>query len=98
MRRGWVVEYRDGTIINENQMSWNKLPNRKDIIRLSLKWDGKQWDLRNKEAYAQKKRAMSAPGCPNIFIIARYIGYYEGAKKIFYKVDEFTGQMTMETN
>jgi Cft2 family RNA processing exonuclease len=97
MQRGWEVEYKDGTVINEDQMSWNKLPNRNDIIRLSLKWDGKQWHLRNKEAYAQKKRGMAIPGRAEAFIIARYIGYYEGAKKVFYKVDEATGQMTLET-
>ena len=83
MQRGWEVEYKDGTVINEDQMSWNKLPNRNDIIRLSLKWDGKQWHLRNKEAYAQKKRGMAVPGISDAFIIARYIGYYEGAKKVF---------------
>jgi len=96
MKRGWEVEYPDGTTINENQMNWKKLPNKKDIVRLSLKWDGKQWDLRNKEAYAQKKRGMAVPGYPKTFLIARYIGYYEGSKKIFYKVDEATGQMTLE--
>jgi hypothetical protein len=40
---------------------------------------------------------MAVPGHPEAFIIARYIGYYEGAKKVFYKVDEATGQMTLET-
>ena len=96
MQRGWEVEYKDGTVINEDQMEWNKLPNRKEIIRLSLKWDGRQWDLRNKEAYAQKKRGMAVPGHPNTYLIARYIGYYEGNKKVFYKVDEATGKMTIE--
>jgi len=36
------------------------------------------------------------PGGGDFVIEARYIGYYEGNKKIFYKVDEFTGQMKSE--
>ncbi len=98
MKRGWEVEYKDGQVINESQRDWYKLPNKQNIVRLTLKWDGKRWDIRDKEAYIQQKRAMSAPSAEprEGFVIARYIGYYEGNKKILYKVDEFTGQMTLE--
>ena len=27
IRRGWEVEYSNGTIINENQMEWKKISN-----------------------------------------------------------------------
>ena len=96
MQRGWEVEFKDGKIVNEDQMDWMKLPNKKDIVRLSLKWDGRQWDIRNKEAYIQKKRAMAIPGHSQTFILARYIGYYEGGNKVLFKVCEFTGKMTLQ--
>jgi hypothetical protein len=98
MKRGWEVEYKDGKIVNEDQVDWMQLPKKKDIVRLSLKWDGRQWDLKGRKAYIQKKRAMSIPGRPETFIIARYIGYYDegGVNKILYRVCEFTGQMTLQ--
>ena len=96
IRRGWEVEYSNGTIINENQMEWKKLP-KVDIIRVTLHFDGKRWDIHDKAAYVQKKRASVVPGVQDSFMIeSRSIGYYEENKKVWYTVDEFTGQMKME--
>ena len=96
IRRGWEAEYVDGTIINEDQMEWKKIP-KVGMVRVTLHFDGKQWNLHNKIAYVQKKRASVVPGVPDSFMIeSRSIGYYEGNKKVWYTVDEFTGQMKME--
>jgi hypothetical protein len=96
IRRGWEVEYVDGTIINENQMGWKELP-KINIVRVTLHFDGKRWDVHNKAAYVQKKRASVVPGVPDSFMIeSRSIGYYEEDKKVWYTVNEFTGQMKME--
>ena len=96
IRRGWEAEYQDGTVINENQMEWKKIP-KVGIVRVTLHFDGRQWDLQNKIAYVQKKRASVVPGVAESFMIeSRSIGYYEGNKKVWYTVDEFTGQMKME--
>ncbi len=96
IRRGWEAEYSDGTIINENQMDWKKIP-KVGIIRLTLYYDGRQWNIENKVAYVQKKRASMIPGVQESFVVeSRSIGYYEGNKKVWYTVDEFTGQMKME--
>jgi len=96
MRRGWEVEYSDGTTIKENQMDWKNIP-KIGIIRLTLHYDGRRWDIHNKIAYVQKKRGSAIPGDPTSFRIeSRSIGYYEGNKKIWYTVDEFTGRMKME--
>ena len=100
MRRGWEVKYADGTVIKESQMSWKKLP-KFNIIRLTLHFDGRQWDLDNKLAYDQKKRASMAPGQQDSFQVeSRSVGYYDSIKgesvKIWYNVNEFTGKMTME--
>ena len=93
--RGWQVELKDGTIINENQMPWKKVP-KKNIIRLSLLYDGRKWDLKNKQAYFIRTSASVVPGIQESFRVEkRTVGYYEGASKIFYTVDEFTGQFNM---
>ena len=94
-RRGWEAELRDGTIIREGQTEWKKVP-KKAITRLSLFYDGRHWDLTDKEAYFIKNRASAVPGVPESFRIEqRTIGFYEGANKICYTVDEGTGKFEM---
>lgn len=96
MRRGWEAEYKNGIVIKETEMEWIKIP-KVDMIRLTLRYDGKQWDIHNKPAYVQKKRASMVPGVAESFVVeSRSIGYYEGNQKVWYTVDEFTGQMKME--
>lgn len=96
MRRGWVVELDDGTIMTEEKYKWKDVPNIR-IKRLSLLYDGRRWDLENKQAYFVKNRASMAPGVASSFRIERRcIGYYEGAAKVHYYVDEFTGKFSMQ--
>ena len=100
MRRGWEVEYEDGTVIKEVQMAWRKIP-KINIVRVTLHYEGRRWDLTDKEAYDQKKRGSMVPGMPETFQIeSRSIGYYDIVNdepvKIWYTVNEFTGKMTME--
>ena len=96
MRRGWEVELKDGTIINENQMPWKKVP-KINIICLSLLYDGRKWDLHNKQAYFIRNQASVVPGVQESFQMEkRVIGYYEGATKVHYIVDEFTGRFEMK--
>jgi hypothetical protein len=96
MRRGWEVEYVDGRVIKEVQMKWINIP-KIDIVRVTLHYDGKRWDIHNKPAYVQKKRASMVPGVAESFVVeSRSIGYYEDSQKVWYTVDEFTGQMKME--
>lgn len=97
MRRGWEVELDDGNILNESMLSWKDVPKVR-IKRLTLRYDGREWNLQNKPAYFQKKRAYIIPGIDNMFIDARSIGYYdiESECKVWYTVDENTGIMKME--
>lgn len=81
-------------------MEWKLLP-KIDIIRITLRYDGREWNIHDKVAYVQKKRASMAPGVQESFQIeSRSIGYYDiidGKNcKVWYTVDEFTGKMTME--
>lgn len=96
MNRYWEVELQDGTILNETKVEWSQVP-KKAIIRLSLFFDGRRWDLTGKEAYFIKNRASVTPGVPESFRVERRsIGFYEGAKKVCYHVEESTGKFSME--
>lgn len=98
MPKGWIVVYKDGSIVTEQEMDWKKV-RKKDIKILALKWGSRYWTLSGKSSYLQFKRGamfvstagMSEPEC-----IERCIGYYEGASKIIYRVDENTGQMRID--
>lgn len=102
MPKGWVVKYEDGSIITEydrngTQRDWRKIP-KKGIQSLSLKWYTKHWTIQGKDIYLQKKRGWVVPQAgveqePNVQY--RYIGYWEGNSKVYYQVDELTGQMKM---
>ena len=96
MKRYWEVELKDGTILIEGQLEWKEVPKRA-IQRLSLFYDGRRWDLTDKEAYFIKYRASMVPGVKESFRLERRtIGFYEGANKICYHVDESTGKFSME--
>lgn len=100
MRRGWEAEFKDGRIVKETEIDWNKL-SRDGIVRLTLHYEGRRWDLIGKEAYTQKKRGSAVPGIKDSFMIeSRSVGYYEGNKKVWYTVNEHTGAMniTIEEN
>jgi len=94
--RGWCVEYKDGKEIYEGQAEWTEIP-KIDIVRLTLHYDGRRWDITEKDYYFQKKRASVISGIKDSFQIeSRSIGYYSGKNKIMYTVDEHTGRMKME--
>lgn len=94
--RGWEVELEDGTILWEKNLDWTKVPKNR-IVRLTLHYDGRQWDLEGKEAYLQKKRGSMIPFQPESFRVeSRSIGYYEGRSKVWYTINENTGKMNLE--
>lgn len=94
--RGWSVELKDGTVMIEGEYKWKDVPNR-DIVRLTLHYDNRRWDLTGKQAYFVRNSASMAPGIQESFRIERRcIGYYEGANKIHYIVDENTGKFSMK--
>ena len=96
MRRGWEVELSNGAILRESDLDWKKVP-KNQIVRLSLFYDGRQWDLSDKEAYFVKYRASVVPGIQESFRIERRtIGFYEGATKVCYHIEEATGEFSME--
>ena len=95
MRRGWEVQLKDGTILNEDQTTWKEIP-KNQITRLTLHYDGRSWNLEDKEAYFIRNRASVVPGFSESFQIEqRTIGFYDGTSKVYYTVDEFTGRFNI---
>ncbi len=103
MHRGWVVQYKDGTVICEDEMLWQKLPNKQEISRVILKWEDRTWSLDNKKHYTMPKKRgyidVNAGQVGQQGIDARFIGYYDtdAGCKVYIKVDEATGTMSYET-
>jgi hypothetical protein len=96
MQRGWEVELSNGVVLRESELDWKKVP-KNQIVRLSLFYDGRKWHLTGKEAYFVKYRGSVVPGIQDSFRIERRtIGFYEGANKICYHVDEATGKFNIE--
>lgn len=96
MKRGWEVELTNGVVLQEGEIDWRKVPKRQ-ISRLTLFYDGRRWDLMGKEAYFIKTRASVVPGISESYRIERRtIGYYQGANKICYHVEEGSGRFSME--
>lgn len=96
MKKGWEVELFNKAIIREGELDWKKVP-KNQIARLSLFYNGRRWDLTDKEAYFVKYRASMVPGIQDSFKIERRtIGYYEGCNKICYHVEEGSGKFSME--
>jgi hypothetical protein len=94
--RGWEVTLVNGTVIREGDMEWTEVP-KQNISYLTLRYDGRQWDINSKTEYYQKKQASVIPSMPGSFQIeSRSIGYYEGNSKVLYTVNEHTGRMKME--
>jgi hypothetical protein len=89
---GWEAEDEDGNKYREGQIEWKRVP-KKNLVRLSLfHYGGRRWDIVGKEAYFVRTKASVVPGVPESFRVEeRIIGYYEGASKVCYMVDEITG-------
>ena len=103
MKKGWVVQYKNNSVICEDEMSWQKLPNKKEIRRVILKWEDRMWSFDDKETYTVPKTRgyvdVNSTGIGNQGIHSRTIGYYdnEGKCKVIMRVEEDTGKMSYET-
>lgn len=97
--KGWIVIYKDGSLVVEGEMPWKKVVKRQ-IASLHLKWHDRFWDLYGKDSYVCFQRrsivVSSAGEQSSAEIAARCIGFYdELGRKIIYAVDEFTGKMSL---
>jgi hypothetical protein len=102
MPRGWIAQFRDGTIVCEDDMPWKKVPNKRNIRRMILKWEDRTWSFDDKENYTvPSKRGYIDVNMGGVSqgIHSRTIGYYsiEEHCKVIMRVDEATGKMALET-
>jgi len=99
MNRGWVVKYKDGTIIPEWEYGkpFSQLPTDSEISAVALVLDDRHWVLSGKQHYFAQKRESMLFGVSGALggrrIESRTIGYWEGGKKIKITVDENSGEM-----
>ena len=106
MPRGWVVVYKDGTAVCEDDMHWKKLPNKRDIKKVLLKYEDRIWSIDNQESYTVPTKkgyhdiSISAgeASISPMGIQSRTIGYYdtENKCKVILRCDESTGRITWE--
>ena len=102
MPRGWVVQYKDGSTVCEDDMPWGKVPNKREIQRMILKWEDRMWSIDDKENYTvPSKRGyidVNTVGFGKQGIHSRTIGYYDLAEKckVIMRVEEDTGKMSYE--
>jgi hypothetical protein len=104
MPRGWIVQYKDGTVLCEADMLWIKLPNKKNIDKVFLKWEERLWSIDDQEHFIVPAKRGYVDISPTGLISeggiqSRTIGYYdlENKCKVIYRVDEATGRMQHET-
>ena len=103
MHRGWVVQYHDGRVFCEDDMPWQKLPEKKNIRRVILKWNDRFWSLDDKEHYVAPTRRevidIQLGGISPSVVHSRTIGYYsmEENCKVILRVEESTGKPNWET-
>jgi hypothetical protein len=96
IRRGWEVELKDGKVLTEKQIAWKDVP-KIQIKRLSLHYEGRSWHLTDKQAYFVNTRASIVPGIAESYQVEqRTIGFYEGADKVHYTIDEHSGKFTIK--
>lgn len=99
MQKGWIVQFTDGSVICEDDMHWIKVPKKRNIAKMMLKWNDRLWSIEGKEAYTvPKKRAYVDVMTGAEGIHSRTIGYYDREEKckVIMRVDEENGKMAYE--
>ena len=95
-KRGWEVTLKDGTIIHEGEMLWKEVPKIK-IQEVAMNFMGRRWAISDKDAYFVSTRASMSPGIKESFRVEETtIGYYEGADKVYYTINELTGKFSIK--
>lgn len=103
--RGWVVKYKDGTIISEWEFdkTFSYLPNQHEIEAVAMVHDNRHWVIPNKKHYFSQKQVSillglggpkhDSQGAGGARLESRTIGYWEDGQKIKFTVKEATGEM-----
>ena len=96
MSKGWIAEYKDGSVFCEEDCPWNKLPDKRNIARLILKWEDRFWEITGKDNYTVPSVRGYIDSQGSQGIDSRTIGYYDTDSKVILRVSEDTGSMKWE--
>lgn len=95
MVNGWVVLYKDGHTVTEEDILWQDVI-KSQIARLSLRWFDREYHIDGpQQGWIQFKSAYQDMGAETV-VTSRVIGYYQDQLKIYYRVDEQTGDLAIE--
>lgn len=103
---GWYVVFNDGSVVVEGDMPWIKVPNKKDIKIMGLKWRNKHFELEGKDSYVPPGethvRELAVSSGEEIQItkqslVGRFVGYYDEDHKVITRVDISTGKFITES-
>ena len=101
MSKGWIAQFKDGSVICQDDMEWNSVPQKKNIRRMVMKWEDRIWSFDDKQNYTvptiRGYMDISLGGSTQ-GVDSRTIGYYdtEDKCKVILRVEESTGKATYE--
>lgn len=100
---GWYIQYEDGGVVTQDELIWSKVPNKKNIKIMGLKWRHKHYELSDKLAYIppgetiKKDLSISRNSLKTVSNkVGRFIGYYDEDHKVIIRVNIETGKFTKE--
>jgi len=97
---GFYCQFKDGSVITEEEMPWIEVPNKKDIVVMGLKRHFKHYELQNKvfgppgETHMRELALASGEGEVQTkqTLVGWFLSYYENNHKVFFRVDAITGK------
>lgn len=94
----WIVHYKNGKTLTENDIDWKDLPNKKDITSLELQHKNRFYTISGERDYIQTHHAFVEFPSSKIEIVSRAIGFVENGIKYWLRVDEKTGNCKLVTD
>jgi len=96
---GWYCVLNDGTVHTEEEIAWLDIPNKRDIKLVGLKRMNKYFELENKQPYfapgethMKELTLVETQLVTKSTLVGWFIGYYDGAEKVYWRVDAETGK------
>lgn len=93
----WMAQMNDGTEIKEGDLPWKDV--RENVVGLTFVLDsGQRISLPpNMPKYLQAKTASADIGTGDIEVESRYLGFEIGNNTVIIRINELTGNITIET-
>jgi len=92
----WEAKTVNGDNITEDDINWELVKDK--VLSLSLNNNGQTITLPNDQEYVQGKTASVTLGSNKISVESRYIGIIKNNLKILVRVNESTGNISLEVS